>query len=43
MRRELTAAPVEIVKDGFAELPVGAGLGISVNEQALDKYAESQL
>jgi len=42
MRRELTAAPVEIVKDGFAELPVGPGLGITVNEQALDKYAESQ-
>jgi galactonate dehydratase len=41
MRLELTAAPVEVVKDGFAELPVGPGLGISVNEQALDKYAEA--
>jgi galactonate dehydratase len=41
MRRELTAAPVEIVKVGFAELPVGPGLGVSVNEQALDKYAET--
>jgi galactonate dehydratase len=43
MRRELTTAPVETVKDGFAELSVGNGLGITVNEQALDKYAESQL
>ena len=41
MRLELTAAPVEIVKDGFAELPVGPGLGITVNEQALEKYAEA--
>jgi len=40
MRRELTAAPVEIVKEGFAALPVGPGLGISINEQALEKYAE---
>ena len=40
MRLELTTAPVEIVKDGFAELPVGPGLGVTVNEQALEKYAE---
>jgi galactonate dehydratase len=43
MRRELTAAPVEIVKDGFAELPMDPGLGVSVNEQALEKYAEGAL
>ena len=43
MRLELTTAPVEIVNDGFAELPVGPGLGISVNEQALAKYAETVL
>jgi galactonate dehydratase len=43
MRRELTAAPVEVVKDGFAELPVGPGLSITVNEQALDKFAEGQI
>jgi len=41
MRLELTAAPVETVKDGFAELPIGPGLGITVNEQALDKFAEA--
>jgi galactonate dehydratase len=40
MRRELTAEPIETVQDGFAVLPVGAGLGINVNEQALAKYAE---
>lgn len=38
MRLELTTAPVETVKDGFAELPIGPGLGIAVNEQALDKH-----
>jgi L-alanine-DL-glutamate epimerase-like enolase superfamily enzyme len=41
MRLELTTAPVEIVKDGFAELPIGPGLGITVNERALEKYAEA--
>jgi galactonate dehydratase len=41
MRLELTAVPVEIVKDGFAELPIGPGLGITVNERALEKYAEA--
>jgi len=40
MRLELTAAPAEIVKEGFAELPVGPGLGVTVNEQALEKYVE---
>ena len=40
MRLELTAAPVETIKDGFAELPIGLGLGVSVNERALEKYAE---
>jgi galactonate dehydratase len=40
LRLELTAARVELVKDGFVELPAGPGLGITVNEQALEKYAE---
>jgi galactonate dehydratase len=40
MRSELTSTPVEVVRDGFAELPAGPGLGISVNEQGLDKYRE---
>ncbi len=41
MRLELTTEPVEIVKDGFAELLIRPGLGITVNEQALEKYAEA--
>ena len=41
MRSELTTTPVEVVRDGFAELPVGSGLGITVNEQSLEKYKES--
>jgi galactonate dehydratase len=41
LRLALTASPVEIVKDGFADLPLGPGLGITVNEQDLDKYAEA--
>jgi galactonate dehydratase len=43
MRSELTLSPVEIIKDGFAELPVGHGLGITVNEQSLEKYKEGLL
>ena len=34
------AGPVEIIKDGFAVLPAGPGLGITVNEKALDEYKE---
>jgi len=37
MRTEL-AGSVEAVKDGFAALPAGPGLGITVNEAALEKY-----
>lgn len=40
MRAELTNRSVEIVKDGFAELPTGPGLGITVNGQALEKYKD---
>src|SRR5205814_10037674 len=36
MRTEL-AGSVEAVKDGFAALPTGPGLGITVNEAALEK------
>jgi galactonate dehydratase len=39
MRAEL-AGPVETVSNGFAALPAGPGLGITVNEQALEKYKE---
>jgi galactonate dehydratase len=43
MRLSLTVNPVEIIKEGFAELPEGPGLGISVNEQSLEKYKEVTL
>jgi galactonate dehydratase len=38
MRAELAGADLEKVKDGFAALPTGPGLGITVNESALEKY-----
>jgi galactonate dehydratase len=37
MRVELTGTPVESIKDGFAQLPIGHGLGITVNEKILEK------
>ena len=40
MRAEIAGASVEAVKDGFAALPAGPGLGITVNEKALEKYKE---
>jgi galactonate dehydratase len=40
MRAEIAGASVEIVKEGFAALPTGPGLGITVSEAALDKYKE---
>jgi galactonate dehydratase len=43
MRSELTQSPVEIIKDGFAELPVGQGLGLTINEKSLEKYKEGSL
>jgi galactonate dehydratase len=43
MRSELTMTPAEIIKDGFAELLTGPGLGISVNEKSLEKYKEVSL
>src|SRR5262249_10833985 len=38
MRIELLGAPVERISDGFAAIPAGPGLGINVNEAALEKY-----
>jgi galactonate dehydratase len=38
MRAELVSASVEQVNDGFASLPAEPGLGITVNEIALEKY-----
>lgn len=40
MRGELASPPVETVQDGFASLPTGPGLGIAVNEEALERYKE---
>jgi galactonate dehydratase len=41
MRSELVTGQVEQVRDGFAALPKGPGLGIEVNERALEKYKEA--
>jgi galactonate dehydratase len=38
MRAEITGGSVEKIKDGFAALPTGPGLGITVNEEAAKKY-----
>lgn len=38
MRTELAGASVERVRDGFAAIPTGPGLGITVNEAVLEKY-----
>ena len=38
MRAALAGSSVESVKDGYASLPTEPGLGISVNEEALEKY-----
>ena len=41
MRSELVLQPLEVVKDGYLSLPGGSGLGIEVNESALEKYKET--
>jgi L-alanine-DL-glutamate epimerase-like enolase superfamily enzyme len=41
MRAALISRAVEEVKDGFVELPRGPGLGISISEDALQKYREN--
>jgi galactonate dehydratase len=41
MRAELAGGSLETVKDGFVSLPAGPGLGITVNESALEKYHAS--
>jgi len=38
--RAAVAGGVETVKDGFAVLPSTPGLGITVNEKALEDYKE---
>lgn len=41
MRAELVLDPIEIVRDGYLSLPSKPGLGITVNEAALEKYKET--
>jgi L-alanine-DL-glutamate epimerase-like enolase superfamily enzyme len=41
MRAELVTEPIEAVSDGFLSLPKAPGLGITVNESALEKYKEA--
>jgi L-alanine-DL-glutamate epimerase-like enolase superfamily enzyme len=43
MRAELVGTSVEKVEDGFIKLPEEHGLGITVNEKALEKYKERAL
>ena len=38
MRTEIGGTAVERIHDGFAAIPTGPGLGINVNEAALEKY-----
>jgi galactonate dehydratase len=40
MRAELTTRSIETLTDGYAALPTGPGLGLEVNQQALEKYQE---
>jgi galactonate dehydratase len=39
MRRELVGADLEKAQDGFLPLPSGHGLGVTLNEDAVRKYA----
>jgi galactonate dehydratase len=41
MRAALVSPAVETVKDGFAALPTGPGLGVTVSEGALERYRET--
>jgi galactonate dehydratase len=38
MRREIVSPDIETTRDGFLSLPKFSGLGITVNESALEKY-----
>ena len=42
MRARLAGASLEVVKDGFLQLPRGPGLGITVDEAALNEYRERE-
>ena len=43
MRLDLVAEPVETIKEGYAPLLTGPGLGITVNEKIFEKYMEASL
>jgi L-alanine-DL-glutamate epimerase-like enolase superfamily enzyme len=43
MRLDLVAEPVETIKEGYAPLLTGPGLGITVNEKNFEKYMEASL
>src|SRR5207302_10601089 len=38
MRAAIVAGGIETPRDGFLQVPIGPGLGIQVNESALEKY-----
>jgi galactonate dehydratase len=38
MRKEIAGAAIEQVREGFAGIPTGPGLGININQAALEKY-----
>ena len=38
MRAAIVSGGLETPRDGFLQLPTGPGLGIQVNESALEKY-----
>ena len=40
MRQAVTGTDFEVVRDGYAALPSGPGLGIAVNERVLETYQE---
>jgi galactonate dehydratase len=40
MRSDLVGPEIETVKQGFAALPQGHGLGVTVNEKAIERYLE---
>jgi galactonate dehydratase len=40
MRSAILRQPVESVRDGFLPLPTGPGLGVEVDEEALERYKE---
>ncbi|MGI8988028.1 MAG: mandelate racemase/muconate lactonizing enzyme family protein [Bryobacteraceae bacterium] len=42
MRAEIAGGFIETVRDGFAALPTAPGLGIAVNEKALEQYKDGE-